>query len=103
MVLVAHVNNRVSLVGADLHLVVDFGYKRSECVDAYSTKISRAFNKLWRGTMSGEHYWSSRRNLRDVVDKSDPQPLEAVDDYLVMNNFVVTVDRRFEDLNHPDK
>ncbi len=53
--------------------------------------------------MGGQHDCCAWGNFRNVVDETDAEFLETIDDQLVVDDLVKAIDRWFKHSDHPGK
>lgn len=98
---VTDVDDLVALAGSDLDLVVDLGNERADGVDDIAPSGFCRGNDLGRRSMGAQHDRAPAGNFVDVIDEDHAMSPKAVDNELVVHDFVIAVHGGVESSNHP--
>ena len=98
---VADVDDVVALVAHPAHLVMHLGDQRTYRIDENSGPVIGGVDHVRCRAVGRQHDRPAGRHVGDVVDEDDSGPFETGHHCSVVNDLVVAVHRRFEDLHHP--
>ena len=82
--------------GHPFDFVVDLGHQGADGINDHRCAVGRGGDHFWGGAMGRKHDRSAQRYVLNVVDETDADTFESLDDPFVVDNLVIAIDRRFE-------